>query len=332
MYAVEISRPGGPEVLTLTQRPIPEAGAGEVLIAVAAAGVNGHDLHHRHDGSHPIHPGESDLPGLEAAGVVQEVGHGVTELAVGDRVCALLRGGGYAEYVAAKAASCLPVPAGLSFVEAASLPEACFTVWSNVFTEGGLQAGQRFLMNGGTSGIGMAAIQIASRLGAEVYATASGAEKARLCQDLGATLGIDHTAGDFVDLIRAATSGEGVDFILDIIAGDFIPKDLQILRMDGRLAVIGAARGAHADVDLAQIVRKRLVLTGSTLRPRPEAYKAKVAAELRARVWPLIEAGEIRPIVHSVFELADASAAHALMERRGHVGKVILKVRGAMEP
>jgi len=329
--AIEISRPGGPEVLTLTRREKPNAGAGEVLIRVAAAGVNGHDLHQRHDGAHPLRPGETDLPGLEVAGVVEAIGPAVTNLVVGDRVCALLRGGGYAEYAVAPAEHCLPAPAGLSFVEAASLPETCFTVWSNLFLDAGLRPGERLLMNGGTSGIGVTAIQIASRLGVEVYATASGPEKTRICRELGAKVAVDYLTEDFVEAIQKATGGEGVDVVLEIVAGDYIAKDLEILRMDGRLVVIGAARGAEATVDFTRVARKRLVLRGSTLRPRSNAYKAEIAEALRAQVWPLVESGDIRPVVHATFELADAWKAHELMEARGHVGKVMLSV-GSFAP
>jgi len=310
----------------LTERVQPRPAPGEVLIRVGAAGVNGHDLHQRHDGGHLLLAGESDLPGLEVAGVVEALGADVSEWSVGDRVCALLRGGGYAEYAVARAEHCLPVPAGLSLVEAASLPETYFTVWSNLYVDTGLRAGERLLMNGGTSGIGVAAIQLASRFGVEVYATASGPEKTRVCRELGAKLAVDYLTEDFVEVIRAATGGEGVDVVLEIVAGDYIAKDLEILRMDGRLVVIGAARGPVAEIDFTRVARKRLVLRGSTLRPRSNAYKADVARTLRARVWPLIEAGEIRPVVHAVFDLAEAGRSHALMEARGHVGKVMLRV------
>jgi NADPH2:quinone reductase len=326
MRAVEISQAGGPEVLRPVRRPKPAPAPGDVLIRVAAAGVNGHDLHQRHDGTHPIRPGESDLPGLEVAGVVEAVGEGVDDLKAGDAVCALLRGGGYAEYATARAAHCLPAPRGLSWVEAASLPETCFTVWSNVFIEARLQPGERFLMNGGSSGIGVTAIQIARRLGAEVYATAGGPEKVQACRDLGAQVVADYRTEDFVEVIRRATDGQGVDVILDIVGGDYLPGDIEILRLDGRLILIGVARGATAEIDFMPVVRKRLVLTGSTLRPRSDQYKAKVAQDLRERVWPLYESGQLRPVVHGTFPLEEAASAHALMEARSHTGKVVLTV------
>lgn len=328
MRAVEISSPGGPEVLRLVQRPIPSPGQGEVLIRVAAAGVNGHDLHHRHDGSHPLNPGESDLPGLEVAGWIAEAAPD-TGWRVGERVCALLRGGGYAEYCIASAQQCLRPPEGLSLLEAASLPEACFTVWSNVFMEARLKAGERFLMNGGSSGIGVTAIQIASRLGAEVYATAGGPAKCELCRELGAVMAVDYQQDDFLDALRAATGGQGVDVILEIVGGDYLPRDIKLLRLDGRLMIIGAARGLSATVDFMDVVRKRLIVTGSTLRPRSPVYKARIASEIAEHVWPLYGRGEIRPVIHSVFELADAADAHTLMEGRGHAGKVMLRIAEA---
>lgn len=326
MRAVEITSAGGPDVLRPTRRGMPVAGPGEVVIRVAAAGVNGHDLHHRHDGRHPLRPGETDLPGLEASGVVVALGEGVEGVREGERVCALLRGGGYAEYCVAHASHCLPIPKGMSLIDAAGLPETCFTVWSNLFVEARLKPTERLLMNGGTSGIGMTAIQIASQLGVEVYATARGQMKSATCVSLGARLAIDYETEDFVSGIMRATGGEGVDVVLDIVAGDYLAKDVEVLRMDGRLVIIGAARGLKTEIDFMQVVRKRLIVTGSTLRPRSDAYKAAVAEALLRQVWPLYESGSAKVIVDRCFPLEHAADAHRLMEERGHLGKVLLIV------
>ena len=326
MRAGEITAAGGPDVLRSTTRDIPTPGPGEILIRVAAAGVNGHDLHHRNDGRHPLRPGETDLPGLEISGLVAAVSPDVTGLREGDRVCALLRGGGYAQFCVATASHCLPVPNGMPLLDAAGLPETCFTVWSNLFVEAGLKAGERLLMNGGTSGIGMTAIQTASQLGVEVYATARGASKCALCVDLGARLAIDYETQDFVGAIMTATGAEGVDVVLDVVAGDYLAKDVEVLRMDGRLIIIGAARGLRAEMDFMQVVRKRLIVTGSTLRPRSDDYKAAVAQALLQQVWPLYESGRVKLIVDRRFPLEQAAEAHRLMEGRRHVGKVLLVV------
>lgn len=326
MRVVEITGGGGgPEVLRIADRAVPEPSAGEVLIEVAAAGVNGHDLHHRAHGSHPLEPGESDLPGLEVAGIVAATGTGVTRWSRGDAVVALLRGGGYAEYVVASAALCLPVPSGLSMAEAASIPETTFTVWSNVFKDGGLQAGHRLLMNGGTSGIGVTAIQLAHALGVEVYATAGGADRCAACVQLGAKGAVDYRTEDFATLIPEWT-GDGVDMVVELVGGDYLDRDVKVLRPGGRLVLIGLAKGPRGEIDFGTVAAKRLTITGALLRPRPPAYKEEIARELESIVWPLIEAGEIRPVIHRVLPLADAAEAHRVLEGRGHVGKVVLEV------
>jgi NADPH2:quinone reductase len=300
-------------------------GPGEVLIRVHAAGVNGHDVHHRHNGSHPIEPGETDLPGLEVSGVIEACGAGVTGWKVGDKTCALVRGGGYAEYCLARFEHCMPIPPGFTMLQAASLPETCFTVWSNVYVESALKPGERFLMNGGTSGIGVTAIQIASALGSEVYATAGGPDKCATCESLGAKHTIDYQKQDFAEVLPSLTGGKGIDVILDIICGDYIPRDVKVLAIDGRLAVIGTSRGSDVQLDFTHVMRKRLKLTGSLLRPRSIAYKTHLAQALRQRVWPLIEQGAVLPVIYRVFDAADAAQAHALMESSAHVGKIVLR-------
>jgi len=329
MNAVEIAQPGGPEVLRSTQRPRPAPGAGEVLIRVAAAGVNRPDVLQR-KGGYPPPPGASDLPGLEVAGTIVALGEGASpEWAVGASVCALVTGGGYAEYCVAPASQCLPVPVGCSLVDAASLPETFFTVWSNVFDRAALAPGETLLIQGGTSGIGVAAIQLAAALGHEVFATAGSDEKCRACESLGARRGINYRTEDFAAVIGQLTGGRGVDVILDMVAGSYIPREIACLANDGRLAIIALLGGASAEVDLSTILRRRLTLTGSTLRPRAVAFKAAIAQRLRAVVWPLIEAGRIRPIVHATFPLGEASSAHALMESGQHIGKIVLTVDAA---
>lgn len=324
--AVEIERPGGPEVLRLTQRPRPVPAAGEVLIRVEAAGINRPDVLQR-KGGYPPPPGASDLPGLEVAGTVVELGAGTqAQWAVGAAVCALVAGGGYAEYCAAPATQCLPVPAGSTFVEAAALPETFFTVWSNVFDRARLASGESLLVQGGASGIGVAAIQLASALGHEVYATAGSDEKCRACEALGAKRGINYRTEDFAAVVRDATGGRGVDVILDMVAGDYVPREIACLADDGRIVVIALLGGAAATVDLSSLLRRRLTLTGSTLRPRPIAFKAAIAQQLQSVAWPLIESGRVRAVVHAIFPLAEASAAHALMESSQHIGKIVLEV------
>lgn len=324
MRAIEISEPGGPEVLRLAPRPVPEAGHGQVVIKVAYAGVNRPDALQRAGAYNPP-PGASDLPGLEASGEVVALGAGVTGFEVGDSVCALLPGGGYAEYVATPAAHCLPIPEGLSLKQAACLPETCFTVWSNVFTRGGLTAGERFLVHGGSSGIGTTAIQMAKALGARVFATAGSEEKCQACRDLGAERAINYRDEDFVEVIR----GEGgADLILDMVGGDYIPRNIKSLADDGRLVQIAFLSGPKVALNFAQIMTRRLTVTGSTLRPQSDLAKARIAQDLREVVWPLIEAGKLTPVMDSEFALEEAAAAHARMESSGHIGKIVLKVLG----
>ena len=326
MRAVEIRGATGHFELAETTRPMPSPATGDVLIRVRAAGVNGHDVHQLHNGGHPIRPGETDLPGLEVSGEIVSVGADVARWSPGDRVCALLRGGGYAEYAIAPAGNCLPVPAGLSWAEAAVLPETFFTVWSNVFVDCALGQDESFLMNGGTSGIGVAAIQIASALGRRVYATARGADKVRLCVELGAERAIDYETEDFAAVVLDATGNKGVDVILDIVGGDYLDKDLLAMAEGGRLVFIGAARGFTTEVDLRKIVRKRLRVGGSLLRPRPDAFKARVAADLEALVWPHIVQGRIRPMLDRTYKLTEAGRAIEDLEARRQIGKIALIV------
>lgn len=325
MRAVEIKEAGPPETLALTTRPVPTPKAGEVLIKVAAAGVNRPDVLQR-QGKYPPPPGASDLPGLEVAGTIVKLGEGATGWQVADRVCALLTGGGYAEYVAVPAAQCLPVPKGLTLVEAASLPETFFTVWHNVFERGQLKPGESFLVQGGTSGIGVTAIQMVKAFGNRVFATAGSDEKCGACVKLGADRAINYKTEDFVDVLQKETAGRGVDVILDMVGGDYIPRELKALAPDGRLVLIAFLGGAKATVNFADVMMRRLTITGSTLRARPVEVKASIAQALREKVWPLIEAGKIRPVVHATFPLAEAAKAHALMESSTHVGKIVLTV------
>ncbi|WP_322867118.1 NAD(P)H-quinone oxidoreductase [Aquicoccus sp. G2-2] len=322
MKAVEISKPGGPEVLQLCERERPKAGHGEVVIRVAYAGVNRPDALQR-AGAYAPPPGASDLPGLEASGEVAEVGTGVSEWAVGDKVCALLPGGGYAQYVATPAAHCLPVPDGMGLKEAACLPETYFTVWTNVFMRGGLKAGERFLVHGGSSGIGTTAIQLARHFGARVFATAGSDEKCALCARLGAERAINYKAEDFVEVLHAEG---GADLILDMVGGDYIPRNVKALANDGRLVQIAFLSGPKAELNFAQVMARRLTITGSTLRPQSNLAKARIAEELRAKVWPLLDAGTVAPVMDSEFALTDAASAHARMEGGGHLGKIVLKV------
>ncbi len=324
MRAVEISKPGGPEVLTPVERPVPEPGHGQVVIRVAWAGVNRPDALQR-AGAYDPPPGASDLPGLEASGEIAALGDGVEGVAVGDRVCALLPGGGYAEYVATPAAHCLPVPRGMGLREAACLPETFFTVWSNVFMRGGLKAGERFLVHGGSSGIGTTAIQLANAFGARVFTTAGSAEKCAACARLGAERAINYRDEDFVDVLRAEG---GADLILDMVGGSYIPRNVRALADDGRLVQIAFLTGPKVELNFAQIMVRRLTVTGSTLRPQSDLAKARIAGELRDRVWPLLEAGRVAPVMDSEFDLTDAAAAHARMEGSGHIGKIVLKVAG----
>lgn len=322
MRAVEITRPGGPEVLQLTQRPVPQPGHGQVVIRVAYAGVNRPDALQR-AGAYDPPPGASDLPGLECSGEVVAVGPGAEDVAVGDKVCALLPGGGYADYVVTPAAHCLPVPQGMSMREAACLPETFFTVWSNVFTRGGLKAGERFLVHGGSSGIGTTAIQLAQAFGARVFATAGSDDKCRACLDLGAERAINYRDEDFVKVMRAEG---GADLILDMVGGDYIPRNVKALAEDGRLVQIAFLQGPVVELNFALMMVKRLTLTGSTLRPQSDLAKADIARDLREAVWPLLDAGRVAPVMDSEFDLSEAAAAHARMESSGHIGKIVLKV------
>ena len=323
MTAVEIRGFGEPEVLTPTQRPVPVPTAGEVLIRVWAAGVNRPDVFQRKGGYAPP-PGASDLPGLEVAGTIVATGGAVTRWREGDEVCALLAGGGYAEYAVAPEGQCLPRPTVLSIIEAAAIPETCFTVWTNVFERGRLQAGESLLVHGASSGIGTTAIQMAVRWGARVFGTAGSADKCAACERLGAARCVNYRAEDFVAALREVTAGRGVDVILDMVGGEYVARNLSLLAEDGRLVQIATLQGSKATVDAALLMRRRLTFTGSTLRPRPAAEKARIAAALEAHVWPWFEAGEIRPQVFRTFPLARAAEAHALMETSTHVGKIVL--------
>lgn len=326
MKAVEISRPGGPEVLVLTERPVPEPGPGEVLIKVSAAGINRPDVFQR-AGNYPPPPGASDLPGLEVAGEIVGGDPAAGGFTLGDKVCALVAGGGYAEYCVAPALQCLPVPRGFTDIEAAGLPETFFTVWSNVFDRGQLKAGEALLVHGGASGIGTTAIQLAVALGHTVYATAGSDARVKAVEALGAAKGINYRTQDFVEEMRVLTEGRGVDVILDMVAGDYIGRDLKCLADDGRVVIIALLGGPKGTVDFNQVLRRRLTITGSTLRPRPVGFKAAIAAALQERVWPLLESGELRPVVHATFPLEQAAQAHAMMEAGDHVGKIILTVQ-----
>ena len=322
MRAIEISAPGGPDVLRLVERPIPEPTYDQVLIKVAYAGVNRPDALQR-AGLYDPPPGASDLPGLEAAGEVVAKGAGVHGITIGEKVCALLPGGGYAEYVATPAAHCLPVPAALDLKQAACLPETFFTVWSNVFMRGGLQAGERFLVHGGSSGIGTTAIQLARAKGARVFTTAGSDEKCAACVALGAEKAINYRTDDYVDLVRSAG---GANVILDMVGGDYIQRNLRALADEGRLVQIAFLEGPKAALNLAQLMTRRLTITGATLRPQPDLAKAQIADQLRTHVWPLLEVGQIAPVLDSEFPLADAAAAHMRMESSAHIGKIVLQV------
>jgi NADPH:quinone reductase len=323
MRAIEISRYGAPEVLRETSRPDPVPGPGEVLIRVAASGVNRPDVLQR-KGHYAPPPGASDLPGLEVAGTLVGGDIAATGLKEGDRVCALLAGGGYAELCVAPAAQVLPSPQGLSDIEAASLPETFFTVWQNVFRIAGLKAGERLLVQGGSSGIGVTAIQLAKAIGATVIVTAGSNEKCQACLALGADHAINYKTQDFVAEVETLTAGRGVDVVLDMVAGSYVGRELQCLANDGRLAIIAVQGGTKSEIDSGLVLRKRLSITGSTLRPRSVAYKGELARSLRETVWPQIEAGRIKPVIHQVFPAAEAAAAHALMESSTHVGKIVL--------
>ncbi len=325
MTVVEITEPGGPEKLVPARRPLPRPAPGEVLIRVAAAGVNRPDCLQR-QGGYPPPPGASDIPGLEVAGVIVALGNGVDGWMVGDEVCALLTGGGYAEYCTAPAAQCLPIPAGLTLQQAAALPETFFTVWSNVFDRARLQPGETLLIHGGASGIGTTAIQLARALGSRVLVTVGGGEKVQPCLDLGAERVIDYRAEDFVQVVKETTGNRGVDVILDMVGGDYVQRNLSALAVEGRLVFIAFLRGAKVELNLAPVMMKRLTITGSTLRARPVEHKALIAAALRKTVWPLLASGAIRPLIDRIFPLTEAAAAHALMESNRHIGKLLLQV------
>jgi NADPH2:quinone reductase len=326
MQAIEISAPGGPEVLRPTERPDPVPKAGELLIAVTASGVNRPDVLQRM-GLYPMPPGVSDLPGLEVAGTVAAgapADLALAGLAIGDRVCALVAGGGYARLCVAPAGQCLPVPKGLSGIEAAALPETFFTVWQNVFQNAKLQPGETLLVQGGSSGIGVAAIHLAKAFGATVIVTAGSDVKCAACLEQGADHAINYKTQDFVAEVRRLTNGRGVDVVLDMVAGDYIAREVECLADDGRIALIAVQGGTKAALDAGALLRKRLAIIGSTLRPRSIAYKTAIARELRERVWPLIGSGRIKPVVHEVFPATQAAQAHALMESSVHIGKIVL--------
>ena len=324
MSVVEISTPGGPEVLRLTRRPTPQPGSGQVLIRVFAAGVNRPDVMQR-QGHYPPPPGASDIPGLEVAGHVVAIGEKVTSLRVEDSVCALVAGGGYAEYCVAPAAQCLPIPRGLDFIQAAAIPETFCTVWTNVFDQGHLTSGETFLVHGGSSGIGTTAIQLARVRGARVFTTAGSDEKCNACERLGAEQAINYRTGDFVQVIRELTGGRGVDVILDMVGGDYFARNIEALGFQGRLVQIAFLKGAKAEINLMAVMQRRLTITGSTLRPRSVEEKGSIIRALHKEVWPLIESGQVRPVVHATFPLALAAEAHRLMESGSHIGKIVLE-------
>jgi putative PIG3 family NAD(P)H quinone oxidoreductase len=323
MTVVEIAAPGGPEQLKIAKRPMPDPGEEEVLVKVAAAGVNRPDVMQR-QGRYPAPAGASDLPGLEIAGEIVALGAKVTGLSIGDKVAALLPGGGYAGYAVAAAPLCLPVPGGISMIEAAAIPETFFTVWTNLFDRGRCKAGDTVLIHGGTSGIGTTAIQLAAAWGARVFATAGSEDKARACERLGAVRGINYRTEDFVEVMRAESGGKGVDVTLDIVAGSYVARNLEIAALEGRVVVISLLGGTRAEINLGLILTKRLTLTGSTLRSRTVAQKAEVAEAVRKNVWPLLAAGRVRPVIHATFPLAEAGEAHRLMETSNHIGKIVL--------
>ncbi|WP_299517039.1 NAD(P)H-quinone oxidoreductase [Mucilaginibacter sp.] len=324
MKAVIITHPGAPEVLQIAKRPIPEFAANEVLVKVAAAGVNRPDVAQRKGNYPPPANTSQDIPGLEIAGIITKIGAGVTRWKVGNKVCALVAGGGYAEYCNVPEGQCLPIPGDLTFIEAASLPETFFTVWSNVFDRGRLKPGESLLIHGGSSGIGVAAIQMAKALGSIVYVTAGSDDKCRFCEKLGATKAINYKTEDFTTIIKELTNGKGVDVILDMIGGNYTPRNLQTLAEDGRLVMINMMEGKDTMIDLSVILRKRLTLTGSALRSRDIGFKSDIATSLKKNIWPLIASGQIKPVVHAIFPAARAAEAHTLMESSKHIGKIVL--------
>jgi len=323
MIAIEVQQPGGPDVLVPVERPTPTPAAGEVLIQVAGAGVNRPDVFQRL-GRYPPPPGITDIPGLEVSGTIAEVAADVRDLRVGDAVCALVAGGGYAEYCVAPAPQCLPVPRGLDLVTAAAIPETFFTVWTNVFERGRLKAGESILIHGGSSGIGTTAIQLARAFGARVFATAGSAEKCTACERLGAERCINYRDGDFVAAIHQQTAGRGVDVVLDMVGGVYFAQNIEVLATEGRLVEIATLHGAKAELNIQTIIQRRLTVTGSTLRARPIADKGVIAAAVRQHVWPLLESGAVKPIIHATFPLRNAAEAHRVMESSTHVGKLVL--------
>jgi putative PIG3 family NAD(P)H quinone oxidoreductase len=323
MQVVEIAAPGGPEQLKAATRPLPQPRAGEVLVRVAAAGVNRPDVMQR-QGRYPPPPGASDLPGMEISGEIVQLGAGVSGLSLGEQITSLLPGGGYAAYAVAAAPLCMPLPAGLTMVEAAAIPETYMTVWTNLFERGGLKGGDTVLIHGGTSGIGTTAIQLAAAWGARVFATAGSPEKARFCEKLGAERGIDYRTEDFVAVIRAATDGYGIDVTLDMVAGSYVQRNLDIAALEGRVVTIAMLGGARAEINMNTVLPKRLTLTGSTLRSRTVAQKAAVAEAMRRNVWPLLAEGRVKPVIYQTFPLAQAADAHRLMESSNHMGKIVL--------
>ncbi len=324
MLAMEISVPGGPDVLKPVSVPVPVPGHGQIIIRLAYAGVNRPDALQR-AGAYAPPASASPLPGLECSGTVVAMGPGVARWTIGDKVCALLPGGGYAEYAACNEAHALPIPDGLPMREAACLPETCFTVWSNMVMRGGLQAGERFLVHGGTSGIGLTAIQIARNLGARVFATAGSDEKAQVCQDLGAEVGINYQTTDFVEILRSAG---GANLILDMVGGPYLPRNIKALCDDGRLVQIAFLQGAKVELNFAEVMMRRLMITGSTLRPQSDLVKARYAAAVETQIWPMIATGKFRVVIDSEFALTDAPAAHWRLESPGHIGKIVMKVGG----
>ena len=324
MKAITITQPGGPEVLHINERPVPRYAANEVLIKVIAAGINRPDVAQRKGNYPPPAGAPQDIPGLEIAGVIAEVGNNVKRWKVGDKVCALVIGGGYAEHCNAPEGQCLPIPNNLSFTEAAAIPETFFTVWSNVFDRGRLQPGETLLVHGGSSGIGVTAIQMASALGSEVYVTAGSPEKGKFCEDLGAAKAIDYNKEDFSEAIAKLTNGKGVNVILDMIGGDYTAPNIKSLSNDGRLVFINTMKGKNVTIDLAEVMRKRIYITGSMLRSREVEFKSAIATQLEEHIWPLLASGKIKPVVYKVFPAAEAADAHRLMESSTHMGKIVL--------
>jgi NADPH2:quinone reductase len=325
MKAIIITHPGAPEVLQIAERPKPAFGANEVLVKVMAAGINRPDVSQRKGNYPPPANAPQDIPGLEIAGIVEEVGADVTRWQIGEKVCALVIGGGYAEYCNVPEGQCLPIPENLSFIEAASLPETFFTVWSNVFDRGHLKLGESLLVHGGSSGIGVAAIQMATAMGSKVYVTAGSDEKCKFCENLGAAKAINYKTENFSDEINKITNGKGVDVILDMIGGDYTPLNLQSLADEGRLVMINMMKGKDVGIDLSLIMRKRLNITGSMLRSRDVAFKTAIAQNLEKYIWPLLASGKIKPVIYKVFPADKAAEAHLLMESSEHIGKIVLR-------